>query len=136
MAIAQSVLSIKDSATGPTLDVPASAMFRANVSRSEVGTGNGVIEYATGTAKRWVRYEAWQLVINGTGPVPSGIKDLDFTATGWTVTVSSFENDGGSDEWVVVPARPTETRDVNSGRTSWTLTMRATAAGGPGTQAT
>jgi hypothetical protein len=131
---AASLLTINDGATGHV--VPSTAMFTGSVSRSEVGTGSGVIEYATGNAKRWVRYEAWQLTISGNGPVPNGLIDLDFTATGWTVTVSSFENDTNKDEWTVIPARPQETRDLNTGRTSWSLTMRAAAAGGPGSQAT
>jgi len=134
MGIAASLLTINDGATG--LVVPSTAMFNGQVSRSEVGSGSGVVEYATGNAKRWVRYEAWQLTISGNGPIPSGISDLDFTATGWEVTVSSFQNDTGTDVWTVIPARPTETRDINSGRTSWSLTMRAVAAGGPGSQAT
>lgn len=123
---AVSLLSIDDGTLN--LVVSSCAMFSGSTGRADTGTGHGIVEYADGSAKRWMRFEARILSISGDGPAPHGLWALDLTVPTWAVTVTSFDNDGSTDSWTVVPARPSDNRNVNTGRTSWTLSLRAAAA--------
>lgn len=108
--------------------VPSCAMYTGGAARSDTETGHGQIEYADGHAARWVRFQALELSVVGMGPAPHDLWQLDLTVPTWTVKVSSFDNNATLDTWVVVPARPVDNRDFNSGRTSWTLTLRSAQA--------
>lgn len=110
------------------LDVPSCSMYSGSTNRADTATGHGIIEYADGSAKRWVRFEARSLIVSGNGPAPHGLWDLDLTVPTWAVSVASFENDFTLESWVVVPARPVDTRDIVTGRTGWSLTMRSAQA--------
>lgn len=106
-----------------SITVSSWAMLNGSVSQSDTGTGHGEIEYADGSAKRWVRFERRALRISGSGPVPHGLWALDLTVATWSVTVTSFSNNKTMDSWTVVPNRPQDTRDINTGRTAWTLDL-------------
>ena len=123
---ASSMLTISDGTT--IVNVPSCSMFSGSFGQADVLTGNGVIEYADGSAQRWIRFEARSLSITGAGPVPHGLWALDLSVPVWTVTYPSFDNDGTTSQEQYVPARPVDTRDINSGRTSWGLTLRAASA--------
>ena len=123
---AASLLSIDDGTTN--VAVPSCSMFTGSVAQMSLDSGHGEIEYADGSAKRWIRFERRALTITGVGPAPHGLWALDLAVATWAVTVTSFDNDGTTDAWTVVPARPQDSRDINTGRTSWTLELRAAAA--------
>lgn len=107
------------------VEVPSCSMFTGNISRSEIGSGRGETEYADGHAEAWIRFERNAYTIEGNGPAPHGLWALSIAAATWTVTVTSFDNDGSTDQWTVLPNRPVDTRNINTGRTGWTLNLNA-----------
>ena len=126
MAAAASLVTIGDGTT--SVVVTSYAMLTGSASQRDLETGHGEIEYANGSAKRWVRFERRALVLSGNGPAPHGLWALDLTVATWSVTLDSFDNDKGTDSWSVVPGRPQDVRDFTSGRTSWTLELRSAVA--------
>ena len=126
MAAAASLITISDGTT--SVEVTSYSMLTGAASRGDLGTGHGEIEYANGSAKRWVRFERRALTVSGNGPAPHGLWALDLTVATWSVTIDSFDNDKGTDSWTVVPSRPQDARDFNSGRTGWSLELRSAVA--------
>lgn len=118
---ASSLLTIDDGAM--TLTVPSCAMYSGTTGKSDTGTGHGEIEYADGSARRWVRFQRLVLTISGAGPAPAGLWTLDLTVGSWAVRISSMKNDASMDDWICVPNRPQEVRDLNTGRISWSILL-------------
>ena len=123
---ASSLLTITDG-VAPVV-VPSCSMYSGSIGRAEIGSGLGEIEYADGHAALWVRFERRVLTISGNGPIPHGLYALSLSVASWSVTVDSFANDRTTESWTVIPARPVDIRDVNTGRTSWTLELRSAVA--------
>lgn len=104
------------------------SFMAGSIGRSDLKTGFGEIEYADGHAALWKRFERRMLTISGDGPVPHGLWSLSLSATSWTATISAFTNNNTTEAWVVIPNRPQDTRNLLTGRTAWTLELRAAAA--------
>jgi hypothetical protein len=120
------LLVIDDGTTIVT--VPKCSFMKGSISRADLKTGYGEIEYADGHAANWVRFQRRALTVSGNGPVPHGLWALSLSAASWTVTISSFSNNDTTEVWTCVPNRPQDTRDLNTGRTAWTLELRSAVA--------
>lgn len=123
-----SLLKLYDGTT--TLDVHAYATITGSIGQADTGTGSGVVEYADGSAKRWVRFEARQWTFSMSGLAPSGLWTLALAAPTWTATFQDPDNIGDIINVNVVPARPTSgtPKDINAATRPWTLVLREATA--------
>jgi hypothetical protein len=94
-----------------------------SIAREVIADGLSIFRSAAGTASLDVLWEKRRYTITGTGPADPVLYGLLLTATSWTVTIPGFADGSGSETWVVVPARPTQTKDRLTGSHSWTLVL-------------
>lgn len=122
-----SLLTINDGTT--VLQVHGHAMLQGIIGQRDSGTGHGIIEYADGSARRWIRFEARIWEISGTGPAPSGLWDLDLTAATWQATFPDPEDPSTNIVATVIPARPaTSGKNIATAERPWSLELREAAA--------
>lgn len=110
------------------LDVNGHAMLSGSIGQVDISTGHGVIEYADGSAKRWVRFESRTWLFSGSGPAPSSLWTLDLTVATWTATFEDPEDIGAQIVVAVVPARPSRSaKNIETAARGWTLELREAA---------
>ena len=122
-----SVLTLDDGTL--SLEIHGQASVSGSLAQTDEATGTGVIVYADGSAKRWLRFEARVWGFAFSGQAPSGIWDLDLSVDTWAAAFADPENIGSTLNVNVVPARPTSSaKDYNSAIRSWSLTLREAVA--------
>ena len=107
-----------------TVSIPLAATTGTyQIARDMLESGSSVFRAASGIGWRDVLFERTRWTITGSGPADPGLYALDITAETWTVTIPGFADDGASETWTVIPARPSQSRERRAGIQSWTLTL-------------
>lgn len=114
--------TISDGTT--TVSIPLAATTGTyQIARDMLESGSSVFRAASGIGWRDVLFERTRWTITGSGPADPGLYALDIAADSWTVTIPGFADDGSSETWTVIPARPSQSRERRAGVQSWTLTL-------------
>jgi len=122
MSCAPSIVSIDDGTT--TLVLDGYATVTGQVSRADVGTGTGIIEYSDGSAARWTRFTRNRWDLSFAGPAPSALWTLDMSVATWAATFPNPDDPGQSITVTVLPARPSAySQDINSATRPWSLAL-------------
>ena len=107
-----------------TVSIPLAATTGTyQIARDMLEAGSSVFRAASGIGWRDVLWERTRWTITGSGPADPGLYALDIAADSWTVTIPGFADDGASETWTVIPARPSQSRERRAGVQSWTLTL-------------
>jgi hypothetical protein len=117
-----SEFTISDGTSTVTVTIGALA-DTYQIAREIISDGVSVFRAASGVAWLDVIWEKKRWTITGSGPADPGLYSLLLTAASWTVTIPGFANGSASETWVVVPNRPTQTKDRRTGEQSWSLVL-------------
>jgi hypothetical protein len=93
------------------------------ISRELIAEGVSTFRAASGIAWLDVLWQKTRYTITGAGPADPALWGIDLTLATWTVSIPGFADQSAGETWIVVPARPTQTKDRISGKHSWSLVL-------------